>query len=86
MLAAFTIGTLSHRVRRNVLLSIGVTVALIGAAAQRHSQESGDHRVVELVVRDAPELSDAAWAVTAPLPPVVGRARGRWRDHRSGGQ
>ncbi|MFM9368438.1 transposase [Streptomyces sp. Da 82-17] len=28
------------------------------------------------------EISDAAWAVIAPLLPPVGRARGRWRDHR----
>ncbi|MFE7550982.1 transposase [Streptomyces gardneri] len=28
------------------------------------------------------ETSDAAWAVMEPLLPPVGRARGRWRDHR----
>ncbi|MER5418019.1 transposase, partial [Streptomyces virginiae] len=28
------------------------------------------------------ELSDAAWVVIGPLLPPVGRARGRWRDHR----
>ncbi len=40
-----------------------------------------DHRIVGPVVREA-ELSDAAWAVIAPLLPPVGRARGRWRNHR----
>ncbi|WP_418962822.1 transposase [Streptomyces lavendofoliae] len=33
------------------------------------------------LVRDG-EISDAAWAVIAPLFPSAGRARGRWRDHR----
>ena len=28
------------------------------------------------------EISDAAWSVIEPLLPPVGRARGRWRDHR----
>lgn len=28
------------------------------------------------------EISDAAWAVIAPLLPPAGKARGRWRDHR----
>ncbi|MEU5557961.1 IS5 family transposase [Streptomyces globisporus] len=28
------------------------------------------------------EISDAAWVVTGPLMPPVGRARGRWWDHR----
>lgn len=28
------------------------------------------------------EISDAAWAVIAPLLPPAGQARGRWRDHR----
>ncbi|WP_369198931.1 IS5 family transposase [Streptomyces djakartensis] len=28
------------------------------------------------------EITDAAWAVIEPLMPPVGRARGRWRDHR----
>ncbi|WP_456154511.1 transposase [Streptomyces goshikiensis] len=40
-----------------------------------------DHRIVALVVRDA-QLSDAGWAVIAPLLPLAGRAHGRWRDHR----
>src|SRR5690242_4226752 len=40
-----------------------------------------DHPIVGLVVRDG-EISEAAWAVIEPLLPPVGRARGRWRDHR----
>ncbi|WP_420718687.1 transposase [Streptomyces sp. NRRL S-813] len=28
------------------------------------------------------EITEAAWAVIEPLLPPVGRARGRWRDHR----
>lgn len=40
-----------------------------------------DHLIVGVVVRNG-EISDAAWAVIEALLPPVGRARGRWRDHR----